>query len=112
MAFDQSQATSAIAMPTTTICQTSPMSRSRVSGLCDRLRRAGSGVEIVTAQDPSDNSDLRPVDYHRRFGIAPVQLQMSGLEKRQVARHSHPMGAAVIFMLDGGGTKRRLEAAE
>jgi hypothetical protein len=49
-AFDQSQATIAIAMPTTTICQKSPARRSSLSEMRRRLGRAGSGVDVVTAQ--------------------------------------------------------------
>src|SRR6266481_4977371 len=70
MAFDQSQATTAIAIPTTTICQKSPARRSWLSEMRNRLRRAGSGVDAVTAQDPSRSRDLRPCAQQRVSYVA------------------------------------------
>src|SRR5256885_3372788 len=50
MAFDQSQATTATATPTTRICQNSPVSCWWLSEERHRLRRGSSGVDVVTAQ--------------------------------------------------------------
>jgi hypothetical protein len=50
MAFDHSHAISPTAIPTTTICQKSPAQKSRDSVKEDRLRRAGTDADVVTAQ--------------------------------------------------------------
>src|ERR1700733_3215942 len=102
MAFDQSQATTATARPTTTICQTSPVRRSRVSGMRSRVRRAGSGVNVVTAQDPSRYSDLRPCAHSARF-ICCVKNAFSATyvawPSRTAVRsyRSSPRGDVAIF---------------
>src|SRR6266481_6123639 len=56
-----------MAIPTTTICQKRPARRSWLSEMGNRLRRAGAGVDVVTAQDPSGSSDLRPCASGARF---------------------------------------------
>jgi hypothetical protein len=50
MALDHSQATTAIAIPTTTICQSSPVKRSLLSEIRHRVPVGCLGVDVVTAQ--------------------------------------------------------------
>src|SRR6266436_928312 len=59
-----------MAIPTTTSCQKRPARCSWLSEIGNRLRRAGSGVDVVTAQDPSGSSDLRPCASGRASYVA------------------------------------------